>query len=74
MGWLKINNPYYKDVIINGIIEDMFDDEDDSNASGKDEDAHAHNEELQESGVVHLDVLHPNNPTVELLQEENAVY
>ena len=31
------------------------------------------NEELQESGVVRLDVLHPNIPTVELLQEENAV-
>ena len=51
----------------------MFDDEEDSNGSEKSEDAHAHNEELQESGVVRLDVLHPNIPAVELLQEENAV-
>ena len=73
LGWLKINNPLYKDVIINGVTEDMFDDEEDSNGSEESEDAHAHNEELQESGVVRLDVLHPNIPTVELLQEENAV-
>ena len=71
--WLKTNNPLYKDVIINGVTEDMFDDEDDNNGIGEDEDAHAHNMELQESGVVHLDVLHPNIPAVELLQEENAV-
>ena len=73
LGWLKINNPLYKDVIINGVTEDMFDDEEDSNGSEESEDAHAHNEELQESGVVRLDVLHPNIPAVELLQEENAV-
>ena len=73
LGWLKMNNPPYEDVIINGVTEDMFDDEEDSNGSGESEDAHAHNEELQESGVVRLDVLHPNIPTVELLQEENAV-
>ena len=73
LGWLKINNPLYEDVIINGVTEDMFDDEEDSNGSEESEDAHAHNEELQESGVVRLDVLHPNIPAVELLQEENAV-
>ena len=67
-----MNNPLYKDVIIGG-TEDMFDDKDDGNASDKDEDAHAHNEELQESGVVRSDVLHLNIPEVELLQEENAV-
>ena len=55
LGWLK-NNPLYKDVIINGVTEDMFDDEDDGNGSGEGEDAHAHSEELQESGVVRLDV------------------
>ena len=74
LGWLKRNNPLYKDVIINGVTEDMFDDEDDGNGSGEGEDAHAHSEELQESGVVRLDVLHPNIPAVELLQEENAVH
>ena len=74
LGWLKRNNPLYKDVIINGVTEDMFDDEDDGNGSGEGENAHAHSEELQESGVVHLDVLHPNIPAVELLQEENAVH
>ena len=73
LGWLKINNPLYEDVIINGVTEDMFDDEEDSNGSEESEDAHAHNEELQESGVVRLDALHPNIPAVELLQEENAV-
>ena len=56
LGWLKRNNPLYKDVIINGVTEDMFDDEDDGNGSGEGEDAHAHSEELQESGVVRLDV------------------
>ena len=74
LGWLKRNNPLYEDVIINGVTEDMFDDEDDGNGSGEGEDAHAHSEELQESGVVRLDVLHPNIPAVELLQEENAVH
>ena len=74
LGWFKMNNPLYKDVIINGVTEDMFDDEDNSNGGGEDEDAHAHNDELQESGVVRLDVLHPNIPAVELLQEENAVH
>ena len=73
LGWLKRNNPLYKDVIINGVTEDMFDDEDDGNGSSEGEDAHAHSEELQESGVVRLDVLHPIIPAVELLQEENAV-
>ena len=73
LGWLKINNPLYEEVIINGVTEDMFDDEEDSNGGEESEDAHAHNEELQESGVVRLDVLHPNIPAVELLQEENAV-
>ena len=67
LGWLKINNPLYEEVIINGITEDMFDDEENSNGSEESEDAHAHNEELQESGVVRLDVLHPNIPAVELL-------
>ena len=67
LGWLKRNNPLYKDVIINGVTEDMFDDEDDGNGSSEGEDVHAHNEELQESGVVCLDVLHPNIPAVELL-------
>ena len=51
-GWLKMNNPLYKDVIINSVTEDMFYDEEDSNGSVENEDAHAHNEELQESGVV----------------------
>ena len=74
LGWLKRNNPLYEDVIINGVTEDMFDDETDSNGSGEGENAHAHSEELQESGIVRLDVLHPNIPTVELLQEENAVH
>ena len=74
LGWLKRNNPLYKDVIINGVTEDMFDDEDDGNGGSEGEDAHAHSEELQESGVVRLDVLHPNIPAVELLQEENAVH
>ena len=74
LGWLKMNNPLYEDVLINGVTEDMFDDEEDNNGSGEDEVAHAHNEELQESGVVRLDVLHPNIPTVELLQEENAAH
>ena len=74
LGWLKRNNPLYKDVIINGVTEDMYDDEDDGNGSSEGEDVHAHNEELQESGVVRLDVLHPNIPAVELLQEENAVH
>ena len=74
LGWLKMNNPLYEDVIINGVTEDMFDDEEDNNGSGEDEVAHAHNEELQESGVVRLDVLHPNIPAVELLQEENAAH
>ena len=74
LNWLKTNNPLYKDVIINGVTEDMFDDEEDNNGSGEDEDAHAHNEQLQESGVVRLDVLHPNIPAVEILQEENAVH
>ena len=67
LGWLKMNNPLYEDVVINGVTEDMFDDEEDNNGSGEDEVAHAHNEELQESGVVRLDVLHPNIPAVELL-------
>ena len=71
---VKTYNPLYKDVIINGVTEDMFDDEDDSNGSGEDVDAHAHNEEFQESGVVCLDVLHPNIRAVELLQDENAVH
>ena len=74
LGWLKRNNPLYEDVIINGVTEDMFDDEDDGNGGSEGEDAHAHSEELQESGVVRLDVLHPNIPAVELLQEENAVH
>ena len=74
LGWLKRNNSLYKDVIINGVTEDMFDDEDDGNGGSEGEDAHAHSEELQESGVVRLDVLHPNIPAVELLQEENAVH
>ena len=74
LGWLKMNNPIYEDVVINGVTEDMFDDEEDNNGSGEDEVAHAHNEELQESGVVRLDVLHPNIPAVELLQEENAAH
>ena len=73
LGWLKRNNPLYEDVIINGVTEDMFDDEDDGNGGSEGEDAHAPSEELQESGVVRLDVLHPNIPAVELLQEENAV-
>ena len=73
LGWLKRNNPLYEDVIINGVTEDMFDDEDDGNGGSEGEDAHAHSEELQESGVVRLDVLHPNIPAVELLQEENSV-
>ena len=34
LGWLKRNNPLYEDVIINGVTEDMFDDEDDGNGSG----------------------------------------
>ena len=74
LGWLKMNNPLYEDVVINGVTEDMFDDEEDSNGCGESEDAHAHSEELQESGVVRLDVLHPNIPAVELLQEENAAH
>ena len=74
LNWLKTINPLYKDVIINGVTEDMSDDEEDNNGSGEDEDAHPHNEELQESGVVRLDVLHPNIPAVELLQKENAVH
>ena len=52
----------------------MGDDENINNGSGKDEDAHAHNEELQKGGVVCLDVLHPNIPAVEILQEGNAVH
>ena len=67
-GWLKMNNPHYKDVIINGVTEDMFDDEEDSYGSEESEDAHAPNKELQESIVVRLDVLHPNVPAVELMQ------
>ena len=74
LGWLKMNNPLYEDVVINGVTENMFDDEEDNNGSGEDEVAHAHNEELQESGVVRLDVLHPNIPAVELPQEENAAH
>ena len=74
LGWLKRNNPLYEDVIISGVTEDMFDDKDDGNGSSEGEDAHAHSEELLESGVVRLDVLHPNIPAVELLQEENAVH
>ena len=74
LGWLKMNNPLYEDVVINGVTEDMFDDEEVSNGSVENQDAHAHNEELQESGVVRLDVLHPKIPAVELLQEENAAH
>ena len=74
LGWLKMNNPLYKDIVINGVTEDIFDDEEDNNGSREDEVAHANNEELQESGVVCLDVLHPNIPTVELPQKENAAY
>ena len=72
---MKTNNPLYNDVIINNVTEDMFDDEDDGNVSdeGEGEDAHVHNEELHESGIMCLDVLHPNIPAEELLQEENAV-
>ena len=74
LNWLKTYNPLYKDVIINGVTEDMFDDEDHSNGIGASEDAHANNEELQESGDVRLDVLHPNIPAVESLQDKNSVH
>ena len=40
LGWLKMNNPLYKDVIISGVTEDMFDDEEDNNGSGVNKDAH----------------------------------
>ena len=70
--WLKSKNPLYSDVIINDVNEDMFDDGNRIVDNDEHDASTAVEEDLQESGIVRLDALHPNIPAMDLLLEDNA--
>ena len=74
--WLKQHNPFYRDVTITNVREDMFDRVVSDNLVNESQstDSQEHQDiEMDETGLVRLDALQPNVVDVELLQENKSI-